>query len=96
MATDATANPQPSWLDTVGGWVSSAGKIFSAGADVYVAANQRLAAIKASNEDTVPAKTQAAPQVVTGAPAVAMPSWVMPVAVGVGVLLLIMVVRKMR
>jgi len=91
-----TATAQPSWLDTLGGWVSSAGKLFNAGTEVYVAANQRLNAIESINEDTVKPAAPAAPQVVAGGLPANWPSWVMPVAIAVAVLVLVIVVRKMR
>ncbi len=95
MANETTTAQPSSWLDTLGGWVTSAGKIFNAGSEVYVAAQQRLNAIESVNEDTVKASTPAAPKIVSGMPS-SMPSWVMPAAIAAGVLVLIIIVRKLR
>jgi len=93
MAADTT---QPSsWLDTLGGYISSAGKLFNAGTETYIAAQQRLDALKASQEDSVTTKNATTPQVVSGAP-FNLPSWAIPAIVAAGVVLLIFVVRKMR
>ncbi len=91
----ANTAPAPSWLDNIGGFITSAGKLFIAGTEVYIGADQRVKAIEALNDDktNVPAKTS--PQVVSGQPGV-YPSWVMP-AVAVGLVIVgIFVARKMR
>lgn len=95
MANDTTTTATPSIWDNLAGFVTSAGKIFNAGSEVYVAAQQRLNAIESINEDTVKPKTAAAPQVVSGAPS-SLPSWVIPSAIAAGVVVLIIIVRKLR
>ena len=92
-----TQTSQPSVLDTVGGWVNSLGNIFTAGTNAYVAAQQRLDALKSIEEDagTSTPTTPAAPQVVAGA-APSLTGWVMPAVAVALVLVGIFVARKMR
>ena len=88
------ASSSGSWLDGLTGWIDSAGKIFQAGTQVYVAADQRLKSIEALNDDTTGSQKSTSP-IISGLPS-NLPSWVVPVGIGVVVLVLILLVRKMR
>lgn len=94
MANDTTSS-QPGVLDTLSSWMKSLGGIVTAGTDAYAAVSQRINAIDKINEDTVKATAPAASIV---APSITskLPSWVIPAAVAAGVVILILVVRKMR
>ena len=95
MANETTTAAQPSFLDSLGGWVTSAGKIFNGLTDVYVAADQRVKALESINEDTKAAPKTTVPTVVSGAVG-SLPSWVLPAAIAAGVVVLIIVVKKLR
>lgn len=89
-----TANTQPGVLDTVNQWMTSVGQIFNTGLGLYTAADQRLEALNSIKEDTVQPTSPKQPTVVSGK--TSLPSWVIPAGIGLGVLLLIVLVRKLR
>ena len=94
MANDTTTATQPGILDTLSGWLKQVGGIVTAGTEVYAATQQRLDALEKIGEDTVkPATTAVLP---TSPTTTKLPDWVIPAAVGVGVLILILVVRRAR
>jgi hypothetical protein len=92
---ETTTAKQPSFFDTVGNWVTTAGNIFSSGADLYIGAQQRLAALRSIDEDSGSQAAQAQPPAVDPGNK-KMPEWVMP-AVAVGLVIVgILVARKLR
>ena len=96
MAADTTTSQGSGVLDTISGWMNQLGGIVTAGTTVYAAAQQRLDALNQVNADTVKQTTTAVNPALPSATANKLPSWVIPAAVGAGVLILILVVRKMR
>lgn len=84
---------QPSIFDKVGGWMTDIAKIVTGGAQIYATTKGQIQAIEDIDKETVKTTTTAAP---AASGPVKLPSWVMPVAVAIVVLLAIVIVRKMR
>jgi hypothetical protein len=72
------------------------GGIVTAGTEVYAATQQRLDALNQVSNDTVKQTVTATNPALPALGTNKLPSWVIPAAVGAGVLILILVVRKVR
>ena len=95
MAADTTTQ-DPGVLGTLSNWMTQLGSIVTTGTTVYAAAQQRLDALNQVSADTVNKTATAVNPALPSVTAGKLPAWVIPAAVGAGVLILILVVRKMR
>lgn len=98
LATPSANTSSPastSWLDTLGGFINSAGRLIQNGTEAVIGEAQRLNALNSTLDDTARTPVSAPPKVVTGMPT-NWPSWALPAIIAGGVVVAIIVVRKLR